>query len=844
MSDDITSDDVKALVKELQKLTQQKGSDSADSSRRPDPTAFDRSSGEKVNEIERRIEALQREKVIRGELSRQEERAILQLEQQKILAQEMERLRDEKADQLEKIKILEKEIEEAPTFRKKNELQDQLIQEKIRLEGMRDYEDQAKDLGIQLEKLRKAQKEANKEAERGVGKFELVSNKFLKVEGSARDFAEHMPLSVSELKDFGLAMVDSIKSGELFIDIFKKLAAEAFNLSMELDKVNAKLSRQTALFQETGTIMDQQAKITRKVERANAFLGVTAQEAADAQLALQKSMADFTRMSKSDRRTILDTATVMQELGINAGTSAQIFDKATKSLGYQNNEIRGIADELHATAQSLGVPFSQIAEDFNMVATELAFYGETAIDVFKDLSKQSKATGLSMQQLLKIGGQAFNTFDGAAQKVGRLNAILGGPYLNSIDMLNASEAERIDLIKQSMDASGQMFSDLSKYEQMAIADALGVSTEEARRLFGELSAAEEMDIRQKEKMEETARKAQATMDKLTNAFRGLLISMDPVVGLFAKLIDFISMVLSSGVVKFFAQAALYAAGTAGALLSLAKAFAFLETVLVFGAAIAEIVAIGGGIAGFFGTVISVILSGLATAAGAIAGFFGAIPIAVVAVLVGIGVALYSWFDSLKDKGLSTGEAIKHMFVKIVAAIGLIFTPLTFLMDIIEGLTEGVIGFFAALFSGKNFLDAVAQAFSDFMSKITGGITGKIIAKVFGEEPGKVGTRSVNDAIITTDGQIIEPSKQDTIFAARPGGPIMNTVAPILNLLAGGTNNNVTNNNNNTANSNTMSQQPSNVNVIVKVGERELRDIFIDVLRDTTASSEISGFGGR
>ena len=49
------------------------------------------------------------------------------------------------------------------------------------------------------------------------------------------------------------------------------------------------------------------------------------------------------------------------------------LDKATKSLGYQNSEIRGIADELHATAQSLGVPFSQIADDFNMVATELAF---------------------------------------------------------------------------------------------------------------------------------------------------------------------------------------------------------------------------------------------------------------------------------------------------------------------------------------------------------------------------------------------------------------------------------------------------------------------------------------
>ena len=68
---------------------------------------------------------------------------------------------------------------------------------------------------------------------------------------------------------------------------------------------------------------------------------------------------------------------------------------------------------------------------------------------------------------------------------------------------------------------------------------------------------------------------------------------------------------------------------------------------------------------------------------------------------------------------------------------------------------------------------------------------------------------------------------------------MNAMSPITEfLLGGGTNNNITNNNTG------MGQQPSNINVIVKIGERQLRDIFIDVLRDPTVSSEISGFGGR
>ena len=70
---------------------------------------------------------------------------------------------------------------------------------------------------------------------------------------------------------------------------------------------------------------------------------------------------------------------------------------------------------------------------------------------------------------------------------------------------------------------------------------------------------------------------------------------------------------------------------------------------------------------------------------------------------------------------------------------------------------------------------------------------------------------------------------------------VSAMSPILNLLGGGTSNNTTNN---TVNNPSMKQQAPNINVIVKIGERQLRDIFIDVLRDTTASSEISGFGGR
>jgi hypothetical protein len=850
MSDEITSQDIKDLVKELQKLTRQQGSDSTRSSRRTRQEIEGAGKqGEAKRDLERyekEILLLEQQKQTTDGLNRSEELRLRQIKESMDLRRQ---LAEEEQKVIKQQEFYQRQLERLQQIEAEGgALTDAQIKKKKLLQTrMMTLNKETAELTNQLNKLTKAQNDASRAADRGAGKFNLLTEKFTKVGGAAYEFAMHMPLSVSELKNFGLAMVDSIKSGELYLDVFKKLIAEGFNLSMALDSVNAELSRSTGLFQETGTIVDQQAKTIRKVESANRILGVTAQETAQAMGALQSSMADFTRMSKSDQDSILNTATVMQELQVSAGTSAQIFDKATKSLGYQNNEIRGIADELHATAQSLGVPFKQIADDFNMVATELAFYGESAIDVFKDLSKQSKATGLSMQQLLKIGGEAFNTFDGAAQKVGRLNAILGGPYLNSIDMLNASEAERIDLIKQSMDASGQMFNDLSKYEQMAIADALGVSTEEARRLFGELDASQEMDIRQKEKMEETARKAQATMDKLTNAFMSLVVALDPVVGFFSLIVEGISDFLNTPIVKKIMQITLYALGFVGALMGIGKALAALGA--MFSAAGAALTTFGFGLGGL-GTMLTAAGGGLgAFGAGMMAAAAPLLPIiGVIAAVTTVVMILYKHFKNLSEEGASFGAFFTDIAQKVLLFTG----PIGIAISL-------VISLFRHLKSGQGIIEALKNTVFDFLNNISFGLLGKLFGFGTNVDRGSFGfnkPKSVNDAIITTDGQIIEPSKQDTIIAAKPGGPIMDSLAaaatplsdlavsamsPILNLLGGGTSNNTTNN---TVNNPSMKQQAPNINVIVKIGERQLRDIFIDVLRDTTASSEISGFGGR
>jgi len=151
---------------------------------------------------------------------------------------------------------------------------------------------------------------------------------------------------------------------------------------------------------------------------------------------------------------------------------------------------------------------------------------------------------LEMDTLLSFAAQ-FDTFDGAGRAVGRLNAIMGGPYLNSIDMLNATEEERIEIMQRSMKMAGLSFDQMSKYEQLAIADAMGVSAEEARKMFGTVTAEMEIQRLKEEELAKQAAEMQTLMEQLRAAFMALATDMRP-------FIEALSPVVS-GFVKFLSM---------------------------------------------------------------------------------------------------------------------------------------------------------------------------------------------------------------------------------------------------------------------------------------------------
>ena len=312
--------------------------------------------------------------------------------------------------------------------------------------------------------------------------------------------------------------------------VLAKIASNTIELAFAVDKASASFRKITG----AGYGYE---RVIQRVATSYLAYGINADDAGAATTALFGSFREFTELSDSQQTNIATTAAILGKFGVSGQQVGEILNTATKSLGMNVNESEHLLREFEAIAKSVGKPISEIAGDFASAVPKIAFYGADAINVFKELEAQSKSTGLSVGQLLGVFGQQLDTFEGSGRAVGKLNALLGGPYLNSIDMLNASESERLEMLQDAMKASGTLFSDLNKFEQKAFASALGTDVDTLRKAMTELDPYQELMVQRQEMLARKAGQARDIMQKLRDAFNSVIISMGPFLGKFTKLVD-------------------------------------------------------------------------------------------------------------------------------------------------------------------------------------------------------------------------------------------------------------------------------------------------------------------
>lgn len=305
---------------------------------------------------------------------------------------------------------------------------------------------------------------------------------------------------------------------------FKAIISATF----EFDKSASKVAKTLSNTQYKGMMND--------LRNDALYAGASVEELGENIISLGNNFTDFTRLSTDTQKELSLTATQLNAAGFSAEAFAKTLDIGVKTLGMSQKQVQNFSKELVNFGKAAGIPMGKLSNDLAKVGPQLSKFGSNAERTFKQLSLQAKATGVELDRMFGITEQ-YTTFDGAAKAAGNLNAILGGNFVNSLDLMNASledPAEAIQLLKDSMDASGKSFDDMPNAMKRVVAEAAGFQdVGEAARIFG-------MDsLEAAEAMEEQA----ATQEQLTEASRSFLDIQTKIQLMMAQLVPVIMPVI-------------------------------------------------------------------------------------------------------------------------------------------------------------------------------------------------------------------------------------------------------------------------------------------------------------
>tara|TARA_Y100001970_G_scaffold98277_1_gene123544 strand:- start:872 stop:3046 length:2175 start_codon:yes stop_codon:yes gene_type:complete len=279
-----------------------------------------------------------------------------------------------------------------------------------------------------------------------------------------------------------------------------KLAGAMMSLANTVKSLYMEFSNLTTGFVEfTGQVIKGDAAVSNftgrviKLQRRNRMLGVTVKDVTEAYTGLTKASRTYGMLLGTNAKRNIAAADQLTEMALTfkkVGLGTEGFGKAVDVLGktYRRSDIlkqsKLLGAEFVNIARVTGQSADMVSKNFDSAMKNLAAYSlPKAKDEFKKLSIIAATTGVEMSKVMDVASR-FDDIEKAANAVGELNAMMGGPYLNTLDMVNASESERIEMLKDMMTQSGESFAEMDRFKKKAIAQSVGMDVQAAARMFG------------------------------------------------------------------------------------------------------------------------------------------------------------------------------------------------------------------------------------------------------------------------------------------------------------------------------------------------------------------------
>ena len=268
-------------------------------------------------------------------------------------------------------------------------------------------------------------------------------------------------------------LIDAFKSLGKIISKVAVVAAALFAVQMATLAIKL-MDAENAAMRTLGATRELAGGITKTYAETREF-GVSVEEASKAFESLYTGYNDFTLLNESSRNSLLQTTAIMSKLGVSADASAQSMMHLTKAMNMSQGAAEQTMINMQLFAEQTGVSVQQLTQDFLAQAPALAKLGDQGFRSFQRLELAAKATGLRVERLMAIVSK-FDTFEGAAESAGKLNAALGGNFVNAMDLMMATDpVDRFNQIRDALTNSGLSFDTMGYYQREFIAKSAGLN---------------------------------------------------------------------------------------------------------------------------------------------------------------------------------------------------------------------------------------------------------------------------------------------------------------------------------------------------------------------------------
>ena len=296
---------------------------------------------------------------------------------------------------------------------------------------------------------------------------------------------------------------------------FSSAAGGAASYARKIQGLNVDLRRSTGF-------ADRHVKSFDSIRSSYSAVGLDAASAAQAVTSLSTGFSAFDGVTKTTRKSLLDTAADFKNLGVEFDDFASMNERLRFSFGLVGGAAQAASEDMKRISLETGRALPQVVKDFNEMGPELARFGSDGVRIFEELSKKARVLGTTVKEAFNVT-ELFDTFEGAANVAGRLNAQLG-LQLNSVEMMKATSEERLDILRQEFSMRGIDVQSAGRRQQQMIASILGTDVETAKKMLGpEMDAsrfrATESTEKQRVKLDDLAI---STQEKLTEATANLL----------------------------------------------------------------------------------------------------------------------------------------------------------------------------------------------------------------------------------------------------------------------------------------------------------------------------------